>query len=302
MTEDYDVYTVKEVVMIDNMKKVSGNLLEDEEIYEMMEKHKFNEANVRKEVIERADLLRKKGGDYEWTKVEKGTKKKSDYYNSSNYHTANPKYEKKQPSLNLQDGNTSMASKGPQSTKTPKEIHYNYKVSKDGGQYGIQTKKSNSRKMSEEGKAFTKAFNVDAAKEEAKVSGDVEEAFNSQSVEKEVETKVYQGKPKEVVPVPKYQPEYKISSGSSFKNVSVCNKVSNFSIDSMFPKFIHPYYHQFFAKGVDGPVFNQVRKYKTYSSHSNLAQATAPPKPQEIRSERLGYVNNTDYYLIRSSI
>lgn len=75
MNDSYEFYTEKEIEMIDNMKKISGDTMDDEEIYDIIVKHNFIESKVKNEVLDIIDKLRKKGDEYEWNVVQKGKEK-----------------------------------------------------------------------------------------------------------------------------------------------------------------------------------------------------------------------------------
>ena len=73
--EEYEEYTDKEVEHIDRYKKLTGQTMEDEEIYEIIIKNNFDDKKIRNEILEYTQLLKKKGEDYNWTVVEKGKSK-----------------------------------------------------------------------------------------------------------------------------------------------------------------------------------------------------------------------------------
>lgn len=91
MDESFEYYTKDEIDLIDRCKKITGQNLEDEEIYEIILKHKFNEPQIIDEIVGIADKLRKKGEDYEWNIVQKVKEKvpqkgPKTFYKEKNYY------------------------------------------------------------------------------------------------------------------------------------------------------------------------------------------------------------------------
>ena len=91
MDESFEYYTKDEIDLIDRCKKITGQNLEDEEIYEIILKHKFNEPQIIDEIVGIADKLRKKGEDYEWNIVQKIKEKvpqkgPKTFYKEKNYY------------------------------------------------------------------------------------------------------------------------------------------------------------------------------------------------------------------------
>lgn len=81
MDDSYEVYTQEEIDLIDSCKKITGKLLEDEEIYELILKYNYDKNKVKKELIEYIDLVNKKGDDYTWNLVQKDKNNKiHDHY------------------------------------------------------------------------------------------------------------------------------------------------------------------------------------------------------------------------------
>ena len=67
-----NVYTDEEIRVLDEMKELSNNTLDDDDIYEMMEANNFNEAAVKREVLKYVEKIRRKGSaDHQWTVVTK---------------------------------------------------------------------------------------------------------------------------------------------------------------------------------------------------------------------------------------
>jgi hypothetical protein len=75
--ESFEYYTQKEMDMIDNCKRICGDMLDDEEIYDLMVKLDMNETRIKNEISETVNKLKKKGDDYNWTEVNKKKENKN---------------------------------------------------------------------------------------------------------------------------------------------------------------------------------------------------------------------------------
>ncbi len=74
-TEDNSFYTPKEVEYLDKYGALSENLLDDEQIYELIIKHNFNDGKIAKEVDLAVKEIKSRGEEYMWGNVENGKKK-----------------------------------------------------------------------------------------------------------------------------------------------------------------------------------------------------------------------------------
>lgn len=97
MDNSYEFYTEKEIEMIDNVKKISGDIMDDDEIYEIMVKHNFIESKVKNEILDIIDKFRKKGEEYEWNIVQNG-KEKAEIKKQPNKYTLVKQEKEKYPS------------------------------------------------------------------------------------------------------------------------------------------------------------------------------------------------------------
>lgn len=71
----YEEYTAKEIEYLDKYGAQCNNILDDEELYEIITKHNFNDEKIKEEVKATTDRLKAKGDDYLWGNVENGKKK-----------------------------------------------------------------------------------------------------------------------------------------------------------------------------------------------------------------------------------
>ena len=76
LDESVEEYTEKELEYLDKYKSLSEFMMEDEEIYDIIVRHNFNDRKIKEEIDEILKLMKKKGDEYGWTKIEKG---KSNY-------------------------------------------------------------------------------------------------------------------------------------------------------------------------------------------------------------------------------
>lgn len=74
-TEDNIYYTPKEVEYLDKYGLLSENLLDDEQIYELVIKHNFNDERILNDVNLAVAEIKSRGEDYMWGDVENGKKK-----------------------------------------------------------------------------------------------------------------------------------------------------------------------------------------------------------------------------------
>jgi hypothetical protein len=114
--EEFEEYSKKELDYIDKYKEVSGNLMEDEEIYDLIIKYNFDDKRIHEAVLNHTELLKKKGEDYTWGVVAKGKKQKtkneeitqnvddSNYYRENNYRKPrNDRYQRNTDTLNYEE-------------------------------------------------------------------------------------------------------------------------------------------------------------------------------------------------------
>ena len=75
LNESIEEYTKKEIQYIDKYQLMSKNRMSDEEIYEIIIKHNFNDEKIEKEIKEFTKIITHKGDDYGWNIVDKGNSK-----------------------------------------------------------------------------------------------------------------------------------------------------------------------------------------------------------------------------------
>lgn len=84
LDESVEEYTEKELKYLDRYKEITGDAMDDDELYDIIIKYNFDDNKIRKEVEEHMKLVKKKGEEYGWTKIEKGKSKiltiNDDYY------------------------------------------------------------------------------------------------------------------------------------------------------------------------------------------------------------------------------
>lgn len=73
LDESYEEYTEKELKYLD---KFQNDLMDDEELYDIITKFKFDDEKIAHEIGRLRGLLEAKGDDYSWKKVEQGKAKK----------------------------------------------------------------------------------------------------------------------------------------------------------------------------------------------------------------------------------
>jgi hypothetical protein len=73
--ESFEEYTPKELEYLDRYKVFTENTMEDEDLYEIFTKHHFSDIKIRQELEEYMKLIKKKGDEYGWTKIENGKSK-----------------------------------------------------------------------------------------------------------------------------------------------------------------------------------------------------------------------------------
>jgi len=70
--ESFEEYTVRELEFIDKYKPMALYRMEDQELYEIITKHNFNDEKIEKEISEFVKLINFKGDDYGWTVIDEG--------------------------------------------------------------------------------------------------------------------------------------------------------------------------------------------------------------------------------------
>lgn len=75
LEDSVEEYTARELEYLDRFKEITGDAMDDEEIYDIIIKHNFDNSKIRKEIDEMMKLVLKKGEEYGWTKIEKGKSK-----------------------------------------------------------------------------------------------------------------------------------------------------------------------------------------------------------------------------------
>ena len=65
-------YTERELEYLDRYKELSGDALDDDELYDLIIKYNFDDERIRNEVKQILQYIAKKGEEYGWTKIEKG--------------------------------------------------------------------------------------------------------------------------------------------------------------------------------------------------------------------------------------
>lgn len=73
--ESYEEYTQRELEYIDKYKPIALYRMEDQELYEIITKHKFNDEKIENEIKEFVKLINIKGDDYGWTVIDEGKSK-----------------------------------------------------------------------------------------------------------------------------------------------------------------------------------------------------------------------------------
>lgn len=73
--DSYEVYSEKDLEYLDKYKPLSLHRMEDEELYDIITKHNFNDEKITNEIKEFTKLLNHKGDDYGWNIIESGNSK-----------------------------------------------------------------------------------------------------------------------------------------------------------------------------------------------------------------------------------
>ncbi len=73
--ESYEEYSPKELEYIDRYKPISLYRMEDEELYEIINRHKFNDEKIQSEIKDFVKLINIKGDDYGWNIIDEGKSK-----------------------------------------------------------------------------------------------------------------------------------------------------------------------------------------------------------------------------------
>jgi hypothetical protein len=72
LEDSVEEYTDKEIKYLDRYKQYTNDQLEDEELYEIIIKHDFQDAKIMKELDDYMKLVSKKGEEFGWQEVVKG--------------------------------------------------------------------------------------------------------------------------------------------------------------------------------------------------------------------------------------
>jgi hypothetical protein len=72
LDESVEEYTDKEIEYIDKSKLMTGDLMEDEDIYDVIIKYNYDDKRISEELKEALKLMKNKGEEYGWTKIEHG--------------------------------------------------------------------------------------------------------------------------------------------------------------------------------------------------------------------------------------
>lgn len=70
--DSVEEYTDRELAYLDRFKALTGDKMDDEEIYDLIIKHNFDDSRIEKEIRDHLKYIQKKGDEYGWTKIEKG--------------------------------------------------------------------------------------------------------------------------------------------------------------------------------------------------------------------------------------
>jgi hypothetical protein len=71
LDESFEEYTPKELEYLDKYQEFTNGLFEDEELYEIISKHNFDDAKIKRDVQELMKYM-KKSDEYSWKKIEGG--------------------------------------------------------------------------------------------------------------------------------------------------------------------------------------------------------------------------------------
>lgn len=75
LEESYEEYTQKELEYIDHYKSVTGDAMDDEDIYDIIIKHNFDDSRIAKEVNEKMKIIKGRGEEYGWQTIISGKSK-----------------------------------------------------------------------------------------------------------------------------------------------------------------------------------------------------------------------------------
>ena len=75
LDDSLDIYNEKEIEYLDKYKELSENTIDDDELYNIIIKYNFDDFMIKKEVLEHRNLVKKRGEEYGWTKIERGKSK-----------------------------------------------------------------------------------------------------------------------------------------------------------------------------------------------------------------------------------
>jgi hypothetical protein len=75
LDESVEEYTQRELEYLDRYKELTGDAMDDEEIYDIIIRYNFDDGKIEREINELMKLVKKKGEEYGWTKIENGKSK-----------------------------------------------------------------------------------------------------------------------------------------------------------------------------------------------------------------------------------
>jgi cytidylate kinase len=75
LDESVEEYTQRELEYLDRYKELTGDAMDDEEIYDIIIRYNFDDVKIEREINELIKLVKKKGEEYGWTKIENGKSK-----------------------------------------------------------------------------------------------------------------------------------------------------------------------------------------------------------------------------------
>jgi endonuclease IV len=70
--ENLEEFTEMELEYLDRYTNITEGSLNDDELYEIFLKYNFDDHKINKEITEYMKLVKKRGDDYIWTKIENG--------------------------------------------------------------------------------------------------------------------------------------------------------------------------------------------------------------------------------------
>ncbi len=72
LDDSVEEYTEKEIEYLDRYKAMTGDLMDDDEIYEIITNYNFDDTRIKREIKELMNIIQKKGVEYSWNKIENG--------------------------------------------------------------------------------------------------------------------------------------------------------------------------------------------------------------------------------------